>query len=144
LPDALAGHTFDEMFKPEEGYGFHDDEFGEPTSGIMPILGVCPWLALASLAVSALFTRAALGSWPTAYVDNPRGPLVDLATGISILSLLCAAVATPLAIVGLVVRSFTRVRSIVDRWSVSAVVGGLTFYAVVQADPFGYLSWLLD
>jgi hypothetical protein len=53
-------------------------------------------------------------------------------------------VVPPLAVVVVVLRRATDVRPIVDRAIVFGLLGSALLYLVVQADPRGYVTWLLD
>jgi hypothetical protein len=107
-------------------------------------LGAWPWLVLTLSSFAALYTRASFGRWPRAFQDSPSDPLVDVVAYLSLLAMFSTIVVPPLAVVVVVLRRATDVRPTVDRALVAGLLGSALLYLVVQADPRGYVTWLLD
>lgn len=107
-------------------------------------LGAWPWLALCTVVLGAVYTRAAVGHWPVVFRDDPKGLFGEVAVYSSLISLIVTTAVAPFAVVALVIRRVQGVRPTFDKWIASAFVGTLVFGLIARADPFGYLTWLFD
>lgn len=110
-------------------------------------LSLTPWVNLSAWVAYALHVRHIWGRWPMPMIDCPRGPFVNLLDSVAVICLLIALVAVPFWLYAMGAR-LNQAEAEKSNGAIGEgmifIGGWAVFIGLANADPVGFVAWLID